>query len=341
MMKSKMTPKERVFAALNGLELDRPAVINPTSNATFESMQRSGSYFPQAHFDSDRTAALAAAGYSILGFDTVTPYFSVHLEAAALGCKMDWGNVDDLPTVLEYPLKDPEDFRIPANFLERKPVKSLLKSIKMLKKTHGEKVAVIGKVIGPWTLAYHLYGVANLLTDVILDPKRVKALLNSLKEVSLLFAQAQLEEGADILTWADHVTSDLVSPKVYEEFLLPIHQEGAALLGGVPIILHVCGNVLDRLELFAQTGFKAFQMDSRNSIPEAFRLVKDKMQITGNINNPSTLLYGQAKDVKMEVAGIIQEGIRLIAPECALPTRVPNRNLVEIVKTAQAFRSKV
>ena len=301
-------------------------------------MQRTGSYFPNAHFDTDKMAALAAAGHDIIGFDTIMPYFSVHLEAAALGCAIDWGNVDEIPGVTDYPLKDPGEFRMPANFLDRKPIKSFLNAIGTLKETYGSEVAIVGKVIGPWTLAYHLYGVANLLMDVVIAPDKVRELLHSLKQVPLVFAQAQIAAGVDMITWADHVTSDLISPKAYEDFLLPIHQECSSALQGVPTILHVCGNVLDRIHLFADAGFTVFHLDSRNSIPKAMQIVGEKMLLTGNINNPGALLNGDTEDVRAEVLGIIRDGLKLISPECAIPTRVPNRNLVQIVETAQSLR---
>ena len=59
MMKLFVTPKERVLAALQGQQTDRCPVINPTSIATFESMQRTGCYFPNAHVDVDKIVALA------------------------------------------------------------------------------------------------------------------------------------------------------------------------------------------------------------------------------------------------------------------------------------------
>jgi len=338
MMKLFVTPKERVLAALQGQQTDRCPVINPTSIATFESMQRTGCYFPNAHIDTDKMIALAAVGHTIVGFDTITPYFSVHLEAAALGCVIDWGSVDELPSVKEYPLKEPGEFRMPANFLDRKPIKSFLSAVRSLKATYGSDVAIVGKVIGPWTLAYHLYGVANLLMDVVIAPEKVRELLHSLKQVPLAFAEAQIAAGADMITWADHVTRDLISPKSYEEFLLPIHRECTGALQGVPLILHVCGNVLDRIHLFRDAGFTAFHLDSRNSIVDALRIMEEKMLLTGNINNPGTLLNGNPEDIKAEVQGIIRDGIRLISPECAIPTRVPNRNLVQIVETAKAAR---
>lgn len=336
-MRMKMTSRERVLAAFNKMPFDKNPVISPTSLATVESMRLTKTFFPQAHINGDAMAALAAVGHDVIGFDSVTPYFSVHQEAAALGCEIDWGNIDRLPRILKSPLARPEDFVLPANFLNRRPVKAILQAIRALRKKYGSEVAIIGKVIGPWTLAYHLHGTAALLMETILEPELVKRFLETLAQVPITFAQAQFEAGADILTWADHVTADLISAKMYEELLLPVHQNCMSRIRkDGPVILHVCGSVTDRLALFCKAGFEAFHLDSRNDIATACNIVDDKMLLTGNINNPNVLLNGTVKDVQDAVNKTLDNGIYLISPECAVPFWVPNRNLMEIVHTAHA-----
>lgn len=336
-MRIKMTSRERVLAVFSRTPYDRNPVISPTSLATVESMRLTGTFFPHAHINGDAMAALAAVGHDVLGFDSVTPYFSIHQEAAALGCDIDWGNSDRLPRILKSPLARPEDFVLPANFLDRRPVKAVLQAIKALRKKYGPEVAIIGKVIGPWTLAYHLHGTANLLMETILEPELVRGFLEVLAQVPILFAQAQFAAGADILTWADHVTADLISAKMYEELLLPVHQQCMRQIQKAgPIILHVCGSVTDRLALFCQAGFDAVHLDSRNDITAASSIVADKMVLTGNINNPNVLLNGTVMDVREAVNEALDKGIRLISPECALPFWVPNRNLMEIAHAAHA-----
>lgn len=337
MPQSNMTSRERVLAAFGGKPYDKIPVISPTSVATVESMRLTGAFFPQVHTNGDAMAALAAAGHDILGFDSVAPYFSVHQEAAALGCGIDWGKMDGLPKITKYPLQVPEDFTLPANFLDQKPIKTVLTAISNLRRKYGSRVAVIGKVIGPWTLAYHLHGTAKLLLETVLEPNVVHQFLGVLAQVPVVFAHAQFEAGADIITWADHVTADLISPRIYEEFLLPIHIRSNQILQKAgPIILHVCGPVIDRLELFCQAGFDAFHLDSRNDIGFARAIVDKKMLLAGNINNPNVLLNGTTEDVRNAVNAAIDSGIRLISPECALPVWVPNRNLVELACVAHA-----
>lgn len=337
-----MAGSERVIAALKGEETDRLPLITPTSVATVESMAATGAYFPEAHTDAYKMAALAAAGPELLGFDTAAPYYSILLEAAALGCEVNWNQVDAMPSIKKNPLQKWSDWRMPADFLDREPVKALLTAIRLLKKRYGRRIAIVGKVIGPWTLAYHLCGVQNFLLGLVLEPEAARELLVRLLAVPLKLAAAEKEAGADVLTWADHVTDDLVSAAAYREFLLPLHQQARLQLPeDMPVILHTCGRVTDRLAYFARTGFTAFHFDSRNPAAEILTLANGRIRLIGGINNPQTLLNGKPAEVREEVTRLLQAGIRLVAPECAVPLRTPNQNLKAIVQAVRDFSRRL
>lgn len=338
--KMTMTSKERVMAVLAGNEFDVFPAVSPTSVATIEGMRRTGVSFPSAHTNGEEMAELAAVGHDEFGFDTVAPYFSVHLEAAALGAKVDWSDQTSTPQVIETAFKSLDEFEIPDNFLSRSEFQQLLKALRLLHKRYQGEVAVIGKVIGPWTLAYNLYGVENLILDTILEPEKTRALIEELAIVPLEFAKAQFEAGADIVTWADHVTADLVSAKIYEEFVMPVHARVTRILQQYgPLILHVCGNVADRFPLFIKVGFKCFHMDSRNDIAKAVEIAGDQIKIVGCINNPITLSQGTPIDVRQEVEYNLACGVQMIGPECAIPTSVPTENLKTLVQTAHSYSS--
>ena len=74
-----MTSKERFFSLLNKEEADRPAVINPVSIATTESVNALGFDFSKVHLDAESTAALACYAYEKLGFDFQGHSFSMEL----------------------------------------------------------------------------------------------------------------------------------------------------------------------------------------------------------------------------------------------------------------------
>jgi len=331
-----MKPKERVLKALNREPVDRIPVGNPTSVATVESMEQCGAFFPDAHLDPEKMATLSATGFELLGFDTIAPYFSVQQEAAAFGAKMRWGEVDSMPDVLENLYEDPSQIVIPSDFLERPPIHTVIESLRILKKEYGDNVCLVGKVMGPWTLSYHLHGVQSFLINTILDPEKVRGFLQKLKAVTIMFANAQFEAGADVVTLADHATGDLVSGDCYKDFLLPVHQEINKLING-PTILHICGNTTDRLDHIAKAGFKCFHFDSKVNPTEAKKIIDGRISLTGSINNPTVLYKGTPEDVRREVYKNCEAGIEMISPECAIPLRTPNENLRAIVKAVEEY----
>jgi len=331
-----ISPKRRFLSGLfGGRKGGRPPVGNPTSIVSFELMEKTGIYFPQAHLEAKQMAELAAAGHEILGFDSIMPEFSVQQEAAALGCEMDWGRPDMMPDAKTHPVQRIEDLVIPENILEKPSMKVVLEALSILRSQCGEEVAIIGKVMGPWTISYHLAGTQNFLLWAIADPDKVRRYLEAVKEVTVLFARAQFRAGADVVVLADHATGDLVSPKTYEKFLLPVHRELVQRIGG-PLILHICGNCADRLQLFVEAGFDGYHFEWQVDAREAVRVVSHEMSLVGNINNATTLLRGTPEEVRQQVRYSIEAGVDIIAPECAVPLQTPLRNLRAIVEAAEA-----
>ena len=336
-----MTPRERVMNALQRKPVDRPPVANPTNVATVELMDLTGAPFPDACRDPELAASLAATGHTELGFDSVMPYFTIIQESAALGCEMQWEGKDNWPTVrMSRPIwKGPDDVHIPPGFLEHPDNQTIIKAIEILKRELGDRVAVIGKTMGPWTLAYHVFGVEDFLLMTVDDPDMVKRALDRLKEISVLFGEAQIAAGADALTFPDHATGDLVSGEYYRRFLLELHQEMAQRLQ-VPLILHICGNTLDRMDYIAQSGMACFHFDSKNDPQEAMDTVDGRIALVGNINNPETLYAPGPEEVRQEVFRCLDAGVHMIAPECAVPLATKLENLIEIPRAVRDWCSE-
>ncbi|MEW6401668.1 MAG: uroporphyrinogen decarboxylase family protein, partial [Chloroflexota bacterium] len=148
------------------------------------------------------------------------------------------------------------------------------------------------------------------------------------------FAKAQFQAGADIVVLADHATGNLVGAYHYEEYLLPIHHEMTTAIEG-PLILHVCGNCTDRLELFADAGFDGYHFEWQVDSKVAVQKVGHRMCLVGNINNARTLFQGKPEDVREQVRYAIESGVDIIAPECAIPLATPIENLKAIVAAAR------
>ncbi len=323
-----MSPRERVLAALRRQPVDRTPVVNPTSVATVELMDLVDAPFPAANREPELMARLAATGHTELGFDSIMPVFSIIQESSALGCKIQWEQKDNWPTVkMREPIfESPDDIRIPDGLLEHQDTACVIEAIKLLRKEFGDRVAIIGKTMGPWSLGYHCFGVEPFLLLSLDDPAQTKLCLERLKEVTIEFGLAQIEAGADALTLPDHATGDLVSGDYYRRYLLDLHVEFAERLP-VPLILHICGRTVDRMGYIAETGMAAFHYDSKNGPAESMAAVEGRIALVGNVNNPETLFARGRDTVRDEVRANLEAGVQMVGPECAIPLQTAIENL--------------
>lgn len=331
----KSTPYNLVMSALyGGRKGSRPPVVNPTAIVCHDLMEAVGIEYPQAHLDANAMADLALAGHELIGFDTVMPEFSVDQEAAALGADVDWGDRNQMPDCKNFPHEDFSDIIVPPDFLERPSMRVVIDAITLLRKRVGGQAAIIGKAMGPWTLAYHMAGTQNFLLNLGMgETEKVNKMLQQLIPVTLASIRAQFRAGADIVVLADHATGNLVSARHYKDYLLPIHQSITAAVSG-PLMLHVCGNCADRLTLFADAGFDAYHFEYQTGPEFAVQTVGDRMCLAGCLNNPQILYSGSPDDVFAQTREIIDAGVHMIGPECCIPLSTPMANLKAIVAAA-------
>lgn len=323
-------------ALYDGRKGERPPAGNPTSIACHDLMDACGVSFPQAHLDAHAMADLALAGHEIVGFDAVMPEYSVVQEAAALGAEVDWGNRSLMPDCKSFPYEDFSDVEIPENFLEKPSMRVVLDALSILRKQVGGRVAIIGKAMGPWTLSFHMAGTQNFLLHIGLrELDKVRKMLEQLAPAAIASINAQFQAGADMVVLGDHVTGSLVSAGTYEELLLPIHKEMVREING-PVILHVCGNCRDRIELFADAGFEAYHFEWQVDPYFAVKTVGHRMSLAGCVNNAEVLLKGTPEDVYKQARTAIDAGVNIICPECAVPLTTPMENLKAIVEAARA-----
>ncbi len=346
-----MNSKERVVAALNMEPVDHPAIGSPTSVATVDLMKASGAWWPEGHYEVDPMYRLVEATHTVMGYDMVMPVWGIQHEAHALGCDVEFED-QDTPRIKSHPWRrddfyiEPDNVVIPPDFLTHNSIRVICDTITRLKKNHGDEVAVFGKVMGPWTLGYHLFGTESILINVMPDfddasnVDRLREALDRMKEITLESARAQIDAGADFLTLADHATGDLCRGETYRDFLKPIHQEFVERIS-VPWVLHICGDTRDRICHIADAGVKCFHFDSKVPAQVARDEAGARLALAGNINNPDVLLNSGPEEAAKMAYDAVDAGVNIIGPECAVDPRSPMENLSAIKEAAyERFEEK-
>src|SRR5262252_3494515 len=137
-MAETMTSRQRVLAALRREPVDRTPVCNPTSVATVELMDLAEAPFPDAIRKPELMARLAATGHTELGFDSIMPVFSIIQESSAIGCKIQWEQKDNWPTVkMTEPIYErPEDIEIADDWMEHPDAQCVLEAIRILRREY-------------------------------------------------------------------------------------------------------------------------------------------------------------------------------------------------------------
>ena len=98
----------------------------------------------------------------------------------------------------------------------------------------------------------------------------------------------------------------------------------------IPLILHICGKTVDRMQYIAQTGMAAFHYDSKNDPDESMCICEQRISLVGNVNNPQTLYSQGPQQVREEVIRNLDAHVQLVGAECAIPLQTPIENLKAI-----------
>ena len=262
-----MSPRRRFTSAMYRGNVDKIPACTLSSVVTVEMMDLVDAPFPEAHLDAEKMARLAATAHDVFGMDTIMPVFHSQLESDALGGETEWAEKDNWPSPSRFSITEPEQVKMPADFLERPTMAAVTGAIRLLRHRYPD-VAIVGKVYGPWSVGYQMVGIEDFLMDVMLDPDKIKRYLDAFLPACLASAQAQFEAGADAVMWADHTTGDLCRAETYRDFLLEMHQHITQEMGG-PGIFHCCGKTIDRVHLFAAAGWDVFHFESQVDAREA------------------------------------------------------------------------
>lgn len=336
---AQMTSRERFMAALVGREVDRLPVVSICQHATYEQMEVLNVFWPDAYHDAELMATLAGGGYSILGFDAVRlPFCQTH-EAEALGAVLKDGGKKDLPSIKTHPYKVGDEIDFPVDFLSRGRIPKLLEGIRILKEKVGDKVIVMGGIIGPFSIAGQILEITALLRIAYRKPDNLIPYVEAGEKAGAMLGQAMIKAGADVVVIEDMMASlDMISPDIYRKLVQPYEKKLVEVLS-VPTIIHICGK-LDRIILdIAKTGCAAISVEPVVNVPwalEQFKAEGIKTPLIGAVDPVNTLYQGDEERVMQETTENIAKGFSMISPGCAVPPATKTANLKAIVEAVKA-----
>lgn len=323
-----MTPKERVYAILQGKSHDRPAVT-PIFMAWAANFV--GRTYRDYYLDGDVLVESQLAVVQAFHLDQISAISDPWREASAYGMEFDYPETGvGRPRAMR--IQSPADIsRIRPFDIENAPrTMQRIESVRKMVEAVGQTHSVLGWCEGPLALYADLRGVESMFLDLIDTPEMYLQVAGTMIENQIRFARAQVAAGADMIGVGDAVAS-LVSPPMYEQFVLPfekrlfdaIHEAGAA------VKLHICGDIARNIALMAQTGADIIDVDWMVPLDQSRAAVGPGVTLCGNFDPTAVLLQGTPQDVAEAASRCIAMGGQrfILQPGCEVPPGTPEQNI--------------
>ena len=230
--------------------------------------------------------------YRILGVDAVIMFSDILIPVEAMG--------------QEVKLTEQKGPELPDPIRSRQQVDRLtvpdpidktgfvMEIIRTLRRELAGAVPLIGFAGAPWTLAAYMIegggskNYAQVKRLMYSDPETFHVLLDKIADTIILYLNAQIEAGAQVVQLFDSWAGEL-SPTDYSEFALPYEQKiFASINRSAPSIIYINGSGTF-LEQMATCGADVLSIDWRVNLDAARARVGEKFTLQGNLD-PCVLL---------------------------------------------------
>jgi uroporphyrinogen decarboxylase len=195
----------------------------------------------------------------------------------------------------------------------------------------------------PFTIAGQLCGLEVLARSLYKNKAFLAKLLRFTTELIYSFCDFMLKvDGLDGVFLADPSASgDVLSKKHFEEAALPAITDLLKRLEphGKLSLLHICGDISDRLHILPESGVGMISIESKVDIKRAKAILSGKMGVAGNIH-PVCALEDMSPPEIMEITrkcldDAANDGGFMLMPGCAISARVPEESVRSFVRAAR------
>jgi hypothetical protein len=230
-----------------------------------------------------------------------------------------------------------------------------LDTLRAVRVRAGPDVSVHGELLSPFTQLLELVGYTEALLALVLDPGRVTAVLERLAEGTACLGRMYAGEDIDaVLVSSAFVGGGFISRAHYEVFEAPWLSRVVAAIKSeredLPVYVHTCGAIGDRLDLMEATGVNG--IDTLDPPPigtvdlaEALEFLGKRVFIKGNVDPVNTVLRGTPDDVRREALDRLRVaapgGAYVLSTACSVPPAAPPDNVLALVDAVDEYVESV
>lgn len=197
-------------------------------------------------------------------------------------------------------------------------------------------------VEGPITAAGSVWGMENLMRNMINNPELVHKILEVTTDSIIDFLNEQMETGADLAVLSDPSAScTCISPQFFQEFAFPYYKKISRKVNTVAFLVHICGevyNILKPLTRVPKILVISVDMVDLKKAKEA--LGKKFIILMGNVST-AIMRYGTAQQVEEEakrcVRAAAEGGKFMLSTACDIAPGTPSVNIKALINAGSKY----
>ncbi len=340
-----MNSRERVLKLFKKEAIDRVPCFSGMGNITETGINKLGYRFAGIHLDAKQIADTAATTYKLFGYECGVVPVDLCVEAEAMGCVINvYPHAEGIlyPTIKEKLIHSEDEMNVslPSDLASRGRVPLLKEAIRLLKADIGNEVAIGSYVLGPFTLAGQIMELNDLLKLSFTKADKVANLLDVMADALIVVAKEYEKAGADYITVREMgATSDVLSPRVFKNLILPPLQKVIKSLSGHSV-LHICGKTNDIVTSMMEAGPTAISVEQKNDVAESRKKLGGDALIFGNFDPYNVLVSGSEELVRSTIRKCIDDGVNAVWPGCDIWPTVPPQNMIAMMDEINRYGGK-
>lgn len=333
-MKKQMSSKELILAAIRGENVDRIPICPP-----FQASWALAHHHVSTKESIEKPDLAAEAQIKFLemfdmdGLDILWDWLAPVEE---IGCQVVIPNVGaEAPTTMSHIIQDKdslEQLEIPNPEVDYR-MKHAIETAEYLVKRLGDDKYLYCDLVSPLTLAGELRGVGQLMRDLFKNRSFAEDILRYATDTVKAYYSHMSRLKVNGVCICDPLASgQMISKNFFDQFSKPYLKNIADIIrnSGKHVILHICGDVSDRIESIVDIEPDILSLESKVDLAFAKKVLMGKVAILGNLDVATTLAVGTGEQVRKEISSAIKktsgEG-HILAGGCDLTPITPAGNI--------------
>jgi uroporphyrinogen decarboxylase len=272
-----------------------------------------------------------------------TMMMDLSVEAEAFGAEVHFSE-NDIPTVCNRLVGDKgsiEKLRV-VNLQQKRLPEYLIAA--QLAASHITDRPVLAGCIGPFSLAGRLYGMTEIMMDMLIDPTSIHLLLEKCTDFLTGYCRAFKTAGTGGVIVAEPAAG-MLSPELCQEFsstyirkVVEAVQDNTFIL-----VLHNCGNTNPLLATMQNTKAAALHLGNQCDILAALHYLNKDLLVMGNLDPVGIFKESTPEQVYKATLDLLNKTSKynnfILSSGCDIPPEVARENLESFFRAWKHFNT--